>query len=59
MTEPLTAPMELPTDPDGPDAMRAPVDEDARPVPPPDDQKVPGERDPEDQRPPGEPGLTA
>ena len=51
MTDPRTEPMELPTDPDAPETMRAPVDEDARPVPA---QERP---EPPDQRPPGDPAL--
>lgn len=58
MTDPRPEPMELPSDPDAPDTMRAPVDEDARPVPPPlDDRQDPDE--PIERRPPGEPGLSA
>ena len=53
MTDPRPEPMELPSDPDAPDTMRAPVDEDARPVPPPDDDS---DR-PDEQRPPGDPAL--
>ena len=49
--------MELPSDPDAPDTMRAPVDEDARPVPPPDAHDGPTE--PVERRPPGDPGLNA
>ena len=50
MTEPRSEPMELPDDPDAPKTMRAPVSEDARPVP--------ARRDPETTDDPGDPGDT-
>ena len=49
MTDPRPEPMGLPSDPDSPDTMRAPLDEDARPVPTPNPETH------DERRPPGEP----
>ena len=49
MSDPRPEPMELPSDPDAPDTMRAPVDEDARPTPQPTPPAEPGR--------PGQPGM--